>query len=189
MPLPAIMMPPVLDVAELVATLNVTVPLLVPELPAVTEIHGMLVVAVQEIFAITPIIFPFAAALVKFVLVGLIASENAAPACVTVQVRVSPPLATMTPPVRDEVAGLVATLNVTVPLPDPEAPPVMAIHETLEAAVHATLAETPIVRPVVAVLEKFVLVGLIESDSAFHNAVGRPNQVSGTVGQPAVPKI
>ena len=96
--------------------------------------------------------------------------------------------ATTIPPVRDD-AELVATLNVIVPLPVPDAPLVMVIQETLEVAIHAPLAVTPIVFPLAAALDKLVFVGLIDSVAAFHNAVGRPNQVSGTVGQPAVPKI
>jgi hypothetical protein len=40
-------------------------------------------------------------------------------------------------PTRVVAVGLAATVKVTVPFPDPDAPPVTAIHVTLLAAVHA----------------------------------------------------
>jgi len=149
------------DVEGLVATLNVTVPLLTPELPPVIAIHEALETAVHGMFPVTPIVRPLAAELEKLVLAGLIVIATAAPACVTMQVREIPPPATMTAPVREDVKGLVATLNVTVPLLTPELPPVIAIHEALETAVHGMFPVTPIVRPLAAELEKLVLVGLI----------------------------
>ena len=151
------------DVAGLVATLNVTVPLLTPELPPVIAIQEALEIAVHGMFPVTPIVRPLVAALEKLVLAGLIASAAAAPACVTMQVREIPPPATTTAPVREDVAGLVATLKVTVPLLTPELPPVTTIHDTLDDAVHDTFAVTPIIRPLAAALEKLVLGGEIAS--------------------------
>ena len=97
-------------------------------------------------------------------------------------VREMPLPATTIPPVRDD-AELVATLNVIVPLPVPDAPLVMVIQETLEVAIHAPLAVTPIVFPLAAALDKLVLDGLIAKVVEGHNAVGRPAQRLGTVGQ------
>ena len=128
-PPPATMTAPMRDtVAGLVATLNVTVPLLTPELPPVTAIHEMLDTAVHDMFAVTLMVRPLAATLEKLVFAGLMTSDAAAPACVTEQVREIPPPATITAPVREDVAGLVVTLSVTVPLLVPERPPVTAIH-------------------------------------------------------------
>ena len=56
-----------------------------------------------------------------------------AASCVTVNVW--PPAVIV--PVRDVVAEFGATLNVTVPFPDPLAPPVTVIQPTPLAAVHA----------------------------------------------------
>jgi len=58
---------------------------------------------------------------------------HGAAACVTVNVW--PPAVIV--PVRDVVAEFAATVNVTVPLPDPLAPPVIVIQVALLAAVHA----------------------------------------------------
>ena len=52
-----------------------------------------------------------------------------------VTVKVCPPAVIV--PVRDVVAEFAATLNVTVPLPDPLAPPVIVIQLSLVDAVHA----------------------------------------------------
>jgi hypothetical protein len=81
------------------------------------------------------------------------------PACVTVNVLP----AMITPAVRDAVPGLAATVRITVPLPDPDAPEVTTIHEAGLVAVqlHAvpaptlTLADSP---PAAA----FLLPGLME---------------------------
>ena len=58
---------------------------------------------------------------------------HGAASCVTVNVW--PPAVIV--PVRDVVAEFAATVNVTVPLPDPLAPPVIVIQVALLAAVHA----------------------------------------------------
>ena len=58
-----------------------------------------------------------------------------AAACVTVCVR--PP--TLMVPTRGLPVGLAATEYVTVPIPDPVAPPVTVIHATLLTAVHEQL--------------------------------------------------
>ena len=142
------------------------VALLEPELPAVTESQAALVVAVQETFAATAMERPLHAALEKLVLEGEMARAAAVPACTTVQVRVMPPPATTTPPVRAEVPLLVATLKVTVPLPEPELPPVTASHATLVVVVHATFAVTAMDRPLQAALEKLVLAGAMARDAA-----------------------
>ena len=155
----------------MVATLNVTVPLLVPGLPPVTASHDALVTAVQDTFAVTPMDRPLAAELDTFVLDGLMTSAAAAPACTTVQVRVMPPPATTTPPVRAVVPALVATLNVTVPLLVSELPPVTASHDALVTAVHATFAVTPMDRPLAAELDTFVLDGLMVSDAGVEPTV------------------
>ena len=97
-----------------------------------------------------------------------------------------PPPATTTPPVLD-ATELVTTLNVTVPFVEPDAPSVMAIHETLDTAVHAAVAVTLIVFPLAAALDRLVLVGLMERVVVDHRAVGRFAQVLGTVGQPVAP--
>ena len=158
------------DVAGLVATPNVTVPLPTPELPPVIAIQAALETAVHATFPDTPMVRPLAAGLVKLVLAGLIASDGAAPACITVQVRESPLPATTTAPVREVVAGLVAMPNVTVPLLTPELPPVMAIQAALETAVHDTFPDTTIERPLAAAPVKFVLAGVIDSSAGVHFA-------------------
>ena len=127
--------------------------MLAPGLTPVTAIHAVLDTAVHGTFAVTAMVRPLAATLDTFVLAGLIANDATAPACVTVQVRLIPPPATMTAPVRDKVDELVATLNATVPLLMPELPPVTAIHDALDTAVHDTFAVTPMVRPLAAALE------------------------------------
>ena len=142
-----------------------------PGLPPVTASHDALVTAVQDTFAVTPMDRPLAAELDTFVLDGLMTSAAAAPACTTVQVRVMPPPATTTPPVRAVVPALVATLNVTVPLLVPELPPVTASHDALVTAVHATFAVTPMDRPLAAELDTFVLDGLMVSDAGVEPTV------------------
>lgn len=56
-----------------------------------------------------------------------------APACVTV--KVEPAIVSV--PVRAAVDGFAATLNLTVPGPDPKAPEVIVIHELLVVAFQA----------------------------------------------------
>ena len=88
------------------------------------------------------------------------------PACVTTQVRDSPPPATTTPPVRAAVPAFAAALNVTVPLLVPEAPAVTASHAAFVAAVHATFPVTASVRPLHAALVRPVLAGSTPSAAA-----------------------
>ena len=70
---------------------------------------------------------------------------SATPACVTVQVREIPLPAMIIAPVREDVAGLVATLNTTVPLLTPGLPSVTASQDAFDTAVHGTFAVTPMV--------------------------------------------
>ena len=121
-------------------------------------------------FPVTPIVRPLVAALEKLVLAGLIASAAAAPACVTMQVREIPPPATTTAPVREDVAGLVATLKVTVPLLTPELPPVITIHDTFDDAVHNTFPDASMAHPTALLHGIFVLVGVIASVAGIHFA-------------------
>jgi hypothetical protein len=138
-PPPATITPPVRAVVPaFVATLNVTVPSPEPEPPPVTASHATLVTAVQATFPVTAIDRPLHAALVRLVLAGLIPSAAAHPAWTTTQVRVIPPPATTTPPVRAVVPALVATLYVTVPLPEPELPAVTDSQAALVVAIQAT---------------------------------------------------
>jgi hypothetical protein len=60
-------------------------------------------------------------------------NEQLAPDCVTV--KVLPAIVNV--PVRDDVVVAAATAKLTVPLPEPEAPPVTANHDALLAALHA----------------------------------------------------
>jgi len=86
----------------------------------------------QPIAAVT-VLVPLADAAVKDCAVGEIDGEHDAAAWVTV--NVAPAIVSV--PVRLEAAGLAATLNAVVPLPDPVAPLVIVIHASLLAAVHA----------------------------------------------------
>jgi hypothetical protein len=140
--------------------------LLEPVFPAVTDSQAAFVVAVHATFPVTAIDRPLHAALVRLVLAGLIPSVAAAPACVTTQVRDSPPPATITPPVRALVPGFAATLKVTVPLLEPVFPAVTESHAAFVVAVHATFPVTAIVRPLHAALVRLVLAGLIPSVAA-----------------------
>ena len=88
----------------------------------------------------------------------------AVPACRTVQVREMPPPATTMVPVRDPAEGFEATPNVTVPFPLPEAPAAIASQGALVTAVHATLPNTAIDRPLDAAKGMFVPVGEIVSE-------------------------
>ena len=82
---------------------------------------------------------------------GVTVNVQAAPACVTV--KVLPAIVSV--PVRLVVALFAATLKVTVPPPDPDAPAVIASHEALLAAVHAHVVPTlTVVLPVPAAAVK-----------------------------------
>jgi hypothetical protein len=65
-------------------------------------------------------------------LTGAIVAVQTTPACVTV--KVSPP--TVIVPVRLERLVFAATVNATVPVPEPLAPDVIEIHEAAVVAVH-----------------------------------------------------
>src|SRR5690349_12499774 len=116
------------------ATVKPTVPLPDPVAPLVTVIQGSLLTAVQlqPVAAVTPL-EPVPPAAVKDCVLGEIAGEQVAAACVTV--KVAPAIVSV--PVRLDATVFAATLKPTVPLPDPVAPLVTVIQEALLAAVHA----------------------------------------------------
>ena len=131
---PAIVSVPVrLEATVFAATSNVTEPLPDPLAPPVTVIHAALLVAVhgQPVATVT-LLLPVPAAAVNDRLVGEIDAVQLAAACVTV--NVAPAIVRV--PVRLEATVLGATLNPTVPLPDPVAPLITAIQLLLLTAVH-----------------------------------------------------
>jgi len=139
---PAIVSVPVrLDATVFAATLKPTVPLPEPVAPLVNVIQAALLAAVHAhpVAAVT-LLLPVPAAAVKDCVVGEIAGEQPAAACVTV--NVAPAIVSV--PVRLVVTVFAATSNVTDPLPDPVAPPVTVIQAALLAAVqlHPVAAET-----------------------------------------------
>src|SRR5205814_4556552 len=82
------------------------------------------------------------------------------PACVTV--KVFPAIVSV--PVRDVPAVFAATLNVTLPLPEPDAPVVTVIHVALLTAVHAQpVGAVTVVLPVPPAAATDWLVGEIVS--------------------------
>src|SRR2546423_14258552 len=100
----------------LASAVNPTDPFPLPGLPVVIVIHVAAVVAVQPhpVAAVTAIV-PVSPLAATDWLVGAIVGAQAAPACVTeneLPAMVSEPL-------RDVVVGVAATLNETVPAPDP----------------------------------------------------------------------
>jgi hypothetical protein len=121
------------------ATDRSTVPLPVPDAPFTIVIHGAFGVVVH------PHVVPDAVTAIDtgppgsptFCEVGLIeiVHGGGAPACVTVNVRP----AIVIVPLRAAVPLFAATLNCTLPLPVPELPPVMVIHETADDAVQPQL--------------------------------------------------
>jgi hypothetical protein len=132
---PAIVSVPLrLDATVFAATLKPTVPLPEPVAPLVNVIQAALLAAVHAhpVAAVT-LLLPVPAAAVKDCVVGEIAGEQAAAACVTV--NVAPAMVSV--PVRLVATVFAATVKPTVPLPDPVAPLVSVIHEALLAAVHA----------------------------------------------------
>ena len=132
---PAIVNVPVrIDAAGFAATSNVTEPLPDPVAPPVSVIHAALLAAVhaQPVAAVT-LLLPLPAAAVTDCVAGEIDGEQAAAACVTV--NVAPAIVSV--PVRLEATVFAATLKPTVPLPEPVAPLVTVIHAALLAAVHA----------------------------------------------------
>ena len=132
---PAIVSVPVrLEAMGLEATRKPTVPLPDPDAPLVTVIHAALLAAVHaQPVATDTLLLPLPPAAVKDCVVGEIDGVHGAAACVTV--NVAPAIVSV--PVRLEATVFAATLNPTVPLPDPVAPLVTVIHAALLAAVHA----------------------------------------------------
>lgn len=123
------------------AALKVTVPGPDPLEPPVMVIHAAPLTAVhaQPVLALTEMV-PVPPAVGSDALVDASVTVHDAPAWVTV--NVCP--ATEIVPVRGKVPGLAATVNATVPSPDPVAPPVMVIHAAPLAAaqLQPALAET-----------------------------------------------
>jgi hypothetical protein len=124
------------------------VPLPEPEAPPVTVSHDALLVAVQVQPAGACIAkLPEPPAVAAVAEPGESAKEHEVPASVTV--KVLPAIVTV--PVRELLPLLAATPICTVPLPDPEPPDVMVIHDALLVApqlhplvaVTAMLAEPP----------------------------------------------
>ena len=162
---PAIVSVPVrIDATVFAATLNVTEPLPDPVAPPVTVIHGALLTAVQlqPVAAVTALL-PLAAASVKDSAFGEIDGEQAAAACVTV--NVAPAIVSV--PVRLEATVFAATPNVTEPLPEPVAPPVTVIHGALLVAVQLhPVATNTLLPPLPAAAVKDCVVGEIDGEQA-----------------------
>jgi len=137
-----------------------------PVAPLVNVIQAVLLAAVHAhpVAAVT-LLLPVPAAAVKVCVVGEMAGEQAAAACVTV--NVAPAIVSV--PVRLVVTVFAATSNVTDPLPDPVAPPVTVIQAALLVAVqlHPVAADTAL-PPLAAAAVKDRLVGEIvgEQDAA-----------------------
>ena len=112
--------------------LNVTEPMPEPLAPAVTVIHDVVVVAVQEqdVPEVTLSVRLLASASTAK-LVGVTVAEQPVAPCVTVTVWP----ATVNVPLREAPVVLAATLNVTEPMPDPLAPAVTVIHDVVVVAV------------------------------------------------------
>ena len=133
--------PPMVSVPEraapvLAADVKLTVPLPVPDAPAVTVSQGTFAIAVHvqvPADAVTPT-DPEPPVSATFWLVGAIVMVHGGGGggvCDTV--KVWPPIVSV--PLR-AVPVLAATVNATVPLPVPDEPPVIVNHGTLAAAVH-----------------------------------------------------
>lgn len=137
---PAIVSVPVrLEATVFAATLKPTVPLPDPVAPLVIVIHAALLVAVHaQPVATATVLLPVPPEAATDWPVGVMDGEHVAAACVTV--NVAPAIVSV--PVRGDAIVLAATLNPTVPLPEPVAPLVTVIHAALLAAVHAQPAAT-----------------------------------------------
>jgi hypothetical protein len=137
---------PVRAAPGLAAAVTRTVPLPVPDDPAVTVIQSVLfevAVQAQPAVVVTFVVAsPPAAGMSTDV--GERANAHGAAPCVTVKVRP----AMLAVPVR-AAPGLPATLSVTDPAPAPDAPEAIVIHEALDAAVHAHEAAAETVTAVV----------------------------------------
>ena len=130
--LPAIVTVPDRDaLLVFAAAVRVTVPLPEPEGPAVTVTQAALLVAdqPQPAGAVTPTLVDSPSTAKAFE-PGEMVSVQATPTCVAL--KVLPAIVTV--PVRAVLAGFAAALKVTVPLPEPEAPPVTVIQESLLVA-------------------------------------------------------
>ena len=133
--LPAIVIVPVRVVVPVyAATVNVALPDPLPLEPAIMVIHGALLLAVhaQPAPALT-VLLPVPPWLLNVWLVGDVEYEQAAPACVTL--NVVPAIVSV--PLRLVIAVFAATVKLVLPGPDPEAPLVTVIHDALLLAVHA----------------------------------------------------
>jgi len=129
---------PVRTAPPLAAIATCTFPLSEPLADAGKEIQDALVDAVQAQPAsvVMPIVADPPAAAME-IEVGLTANVHAAAACVTVTAWP----ATSTLPLRAEVTGLAETENVTVPLPLPDAPFVIEIHDSGDATVQVQVLD------------------------------------------------
>jgi hypothetical protein len=121
-------------VVVLASALKVTVPLPVPLDPAVTvtQLAPLVAVHPQPVIVVTatlPVPPDAATACVEGEMLG----EQLKPDCVTV--KVLPAIVSV--PVREDVVVAATTAKVTVPLPEPEAPPVTDSHDALLTALHA----------------------------------------------------
>lgn len=131
---PAIVRVPVrVDATVFPPTLNPTVPLPDPDAPLVTVIHAALLAAVhgQPVATVTPLL-PVPPDAANDCPVGVMDGEQVAAACVTV--NVAPAIVRV--PVRVDATVCGATLNPTVPFPDPLPPLVTLIQGSLLAALH-----------------------------------------------------
>jgi hypothetical protein len=140
--LPAMVRVPTRELPVVFAAIaNCTLPLPLPDAPDVIVIQGTLLTAVQvhEPWVLT-LTEPVAAALPTSCDVGEIEYEQLLPVCSTVNVWP----AIVSVPVRDPPERG-STMNSTVPLPLPEAPEEIVIHDTLLDAVHAH--DAPAVTP------------------------------------------
>ena len=125
-------------VSLLAATENCTVPLPVPEAPAVIDSHGTSTVAAHAqlwLEAVTSTELSTVCAPMERALTDSVIEHVGGGAAAWVTVNVRPP--TVNVPVRGVVSLLAATENCTVPLPVPEAPAVIDSHGTLAVAAHA----------------------------------------------------
>ena len=159
---PIVKVPVRLEATVLAATLKTTVPLPEPVAPLVTVIHAALLTAVhaQPVAAAT-VLLPVPPAAVKDCVAGEIDGEQDPAACVTV--KVVPAIVSV--PVRPDVTVFAATLNPTVPLPDPEAPLVTEIQAALLDAVHGQpVAMVTLLLPVPPDSEKDWPLGEIDAE-------------------------
>ena len=151
-----------LEATGFAATLNPAVPFPDPVAPLVTVIHAALLAAVHEQpVATVTLLLPVPADAVNDWLVGEIVGEQEAAACVTV--KVAPAIVRV--PVRLDATVFAATLNPTVPFPEPVAPLVIVIHATLLTAVHEhPVATATVLLPVPPDAASDWLVGVMDGE-------------------------